>query len=347
MSCSIQNETSCITLDHGSGGKRMSQLIDDIFISAFSNPFLQERGDSALLGPIEGRLVMSTDSFVISPLFFQGGDIGTLAVCGTVNDICTSGAKPLYLSLGCIIEAGFPIEDLKRIATSLATTAESVGISIVTGDTKVVEKGKGDGIFINTTGIGSISNPHLDLRPSRARAGDAILLSGSLGDHGIAIMSQRNHLSFHTDIISDVSPLHGLVANILNATQNTPSLVRTMRDPTRGGLAAALNELAVASQVGMHINEENIPIKDEVYSACELLGLDPLYVANEGKLVIICAQECAENVLAAMQKHPFGRDAAIIGEVIDDTEHFVYAETIVGGSRLINWPTGELLPRIC
>ena len=331
-----------VELSHGSGGRAMAQLIEDLFAAAFRNPWLDQRNDQACLDLPPGRIAMTTDSYVVSPLFFPGGDIGSLAVHGTINDLAMAGARPLYLSTGFILEAGFPLADLQRIVESMAGAARSAGVSIVTGDTKVVERGKGDGVFINTTGIGVIPEG-IQLSGDRARPGDGILLSGTLGDHGVAVMSQRAGLEFETRLQSDSAALHELVAAMVAAA---PGL-RCLRDPTRGGLAATLNELAAQSGVGMHIREAAIPIRAEVAAACELLGLDPLYVANEGKLVAISPSEDAERVLAAMRAHPLGAAAAIIGTVREDPHRFVTMETLFGGSRLVDWLSGEQLPRIC
>ena len=331
-----------VELSHGNGGRAMAQLIEDLFAAAFRNPWLDQRNDQACLDLPPGRIAMTTDSYVVSPLFFPGGDIGSLAVHGTVNDLAMAGARPLHLSAGFILEAGFPLADLQRIVESMAGAARSAGVSIVTGDTKVVERGKGDGVFINTTGIGVIPDG-VQLSGDRARPGDGILLSGTLGDHGVAVMSQRAGLEFETTLQSDSAALHELVAAMIAAA---PGL-RCLRDPTRGGLAATLNELATQSSVGMHIREAAIPIRAEVAAACELLGLDPLYSANEGKLVAICPPEDAERVLAAMRAHPLGAAAAIIGTVREDPHRFVTMETLFGGNRLVDWLSGEQLPRIC
>ena len=331
-----------VELSHGSGGRAMAQLIQELFAATFRNPWLDQRNDQACLDLPPGRIAMTTDSYVVSPLFFPGGDIGSLAVHGTVNDLAMAGARPLHLSAGFILEAGFPLADLKRIVESMAQAAQSAGVNIVTGDTKVVERGKGDGVFINTTGIGVIPEG-IQLSGDRARPGDGILLSGTLGDHGVAVMSQRAGLEFETRLQSDSAALHELVAVMIAAG---PGL-RCLRDPTRGGLAATLNELATQSGVGMHLREAAIPIRTEVAAACELLGLDPLYVANEGKLVAICPPEDAERVLAAMRAHPLGAAAAIIGTVREDPHRFVTMETLFGGNRLVDWLSGEQLPRIC
>jgi hydrogenase expression/formation protein HypE len=288
-------------------------------------------------------MVMATDGYVVSPLFFPGGDIGSLSVHGTINDVAMAGARPLYLSASFIIEEGFAFRDLKRIADSMGRAAAEAGVPIVTGDTKVVERGKADGVFISTTGVGAVPEG-IVLSGDQARPGDKVLVSGSLGDHGVAIMSSRANLEFGTALVSDSAALHGLVARMLAAVG--PQL-RLLRDPTRGGLAATLNELAQQSGVGFRVAEAAIPVKAEVVAACELLGLDPLYVANEGKLVAVVAAEAADALLQAMRAHPLGRDAAIIGEVVADEHRFVQMTTSFGGGRIVDWLSGEQLPRIC
>lgn len=332
-----------IDLSHGSGGRAMAQLIADIFHAALDNEWLRRGNDQAAFDVDASRMVMTTDGYVISPLFFPGGDIGSLAVHGTINDIAMAGARPLYLSASFIIEEGFALADLKRIADSMGEASRSGGVPIITGDTKVVERGKGDGVFISTTGIGIVPDG-LDLSAEKAQPGDRVLLSGSIGDHGVAVMSKRQNLSFETDIVSDSAPLHDLVATMV-ATGG--SALRVMRDPTRGGLAATLNELAQQSGVGFRIEEDVVPVKPEVAAACELLGLDPLNVANEGKLVAVVAPEAVDAVLAAMRRHPLGRDAAAIGDVIADDHRFVQMTTAFGGGRIVDWLSGEQLPRIC
>ena len=338
----IDFRRGAVDLSHGGGGRAMSQLIEELFHEAFDNPALRQGNDQAILERPEGRLVVATDSHVVSPLFFPGGDIGSLAVHGTINDVAMAGARPLALTAGFILEEGFPLQDLRRIVHSMAAAAVEAGVPVVTGDTKVVERGKGDGVFINTTGVGVVPGG-LDLSGDRARPGDRILVSGTLGDHGVAIMSVREGLTFETDIVSDSAALHGLTAAMVAAA---PS-IRCMRDPTRGGLAATLNELARQSGVGMVIREDDLPVRPAVEGACELLGLDPLYVANEGKLVAICPPEDAEGLLAAMRAHPLGGEAAVIGEVIEDPHGFVQMETGFGGRRNVDWIAGEQLPRIC
>lgn len=332
-----------VDLSHGAGGRAMAHLISEIFHAAFDNPMLRAGNDQAAFEVAAGRMVMTTDGYVVSPLFFPGGDIGSLAVHGTINDVAMAGAKPLYLSAGFIIEEGFAFADLKRIADSMAAASRAAGVPIVTGDTKVVERGKADGVFITTTGVG-IAPRDLVLSAEQARPGDKVLLSGFIGDHGVAVMSQRQNLAFETSIQSDSAALHELVAAMVSAA---PQGLRVMRDPTRGGLAATLNELAQQSAVGFRLDEDAVPVRPEVAAACELLGLDPLYVANEGKLVAVAAPEVADTLLAAMRAHPLGRDAAIIGEVIEDDHHFVQMITAFGGGRIVDWLAGEQLPRIC
>jgi hydrogenase expression/formation protein HypE len=332
-----------VDLSHGSGGRAMAQLIADIFQPAFANDLLSQGNDQAVFAMPAGRMAMTTDGYVVSPLFFPGGNIGSLAVHGTVNDLAMGGAKPLYLSASFILEEGFPLADLARIAESMGAAAREAGVKIVTGDTKVVERGKADGVFISTAGIGLVPEG-LSLSGDRARPGDAILVSGTMGDHGVAIMSSRENLQFDTAIVSDSAALHGLVADMVAACG--PQL-RLMRDPTRGGLAATLNEIAHQSGVGVRIEEDALPVKPQVAAACELLGLDPLFVANEGKLVAFVAPEAAEKLLAAMRAHPLGRDAAIIGHAVEDAHHFVQMTTSFGGGRIVDWLSGEQLPRIC
>jgi hydrogenase expression/formation protein HypE len=331
-----------IELGHGSGGRATAQLIEELFSAAFDNEWMQRQDDQASFDPPPGRLVLTTDSFVVTPLFFPGGDIGTLAVHGTINDIAMAGAHPLYLSASFILEEGFPLADLRRIVHSMADKARAAGVPVVTGDTKVVERGKGDGVFITTTGVGSVP-PGVNIGADRARPGDQILLSGSIGDHGVTILSQREHLRFDTALQSDTAALHELVAAMIVVAPD----MHCLRDPTRGGVAAVLNELARQSQVGMVIRERDIPVRPEVAAACEFLGLDPLYIANEGKLLAICPPQVARDVLAVMRRHPLGSDAAIIGEVRADVHGFVEMETAFGGKRLVDWLSSDPLPRIC
>jgi len=331
-----------VDLSHGGGGRAMAQLIAEVFAAAFDNPWLAKGNDQAVLEMPAGRLVMTTDSYVVSPLFFPGGDIGSLAVHGTVNDLAMAGATPLYLSAGFILEEGFPLADLARIVAAMAAAAKAAGVAVVTGDTKVVERGKADGVFINTAGVGVVG-PGVAPSGERARPGDVILVSGTLGDHGVAIMSRRENLSFGTTIESDSAALHGLVAAMIAVAPD----IHCLRDPTRGGLATTLNEIAHQSGVGMMIREADIPVRPQVAAACELLGLDPLYVANEGKLVAIVAPGDAEPVLQAMRRHPLGAAAAAIGTVYADPHHFVQMVTALGGRRIVDWLSGEQLPRIC
>jgi hydrogenase expression/formation protein HypE len=331
-----------VDMSHGSGGRAMAQLIEELFVKYFDNELLRQANDQAAFDVQAGRMVMSTDGHVISPLFFPGGDIGSLSVHGTINDVAMSGARPLYLSAGFILEEGFPLADLERIVVSMGRAAGEAGVPLVTGDTKVVEKGKGDGVFITTTGVGVVPEGVI-ISGDLARPGDAILVNGTLGDHGVAIMSSRENLEFETSIESDSAALHTLVADMVAAVPT----IHCLRDPTRGGLATTLNELAQQSRVGMNLQETAIPINPAVTAACELLGLDPLYVANEGKLICICAQENAQRVLQVMQAHPLGQQAAIIGQVVEDPHGFVQMETGFGGSRVVDWLAGEQLPRIC
>lgn len=320
----------------------MAQLIEELFESSFDNPLLAKRNDQACFPVEAGRMVITTDGFVITPMFFPGGDIGSLAVHGTINDVAMAGAWPLYLAVGMIIEEGLPLVDLKAIVASMASAARAAGVPIVTGDTKVVERGKADGLFITTTGVGRVPEG-VDISADRARPGDRILLSGCIGDHGVAVLSKRQGLSFETEIVSDAAALHTLVAAMVDAVPG----IRAMRDPTRGGLAALLNEIAQESHVGILIHEAAIPVAPAVQGACELLGLDPLYVANEGKLVAFCPPADADRLLAVMRAHPLGRHAAVIGEVLDDPDRFVQMQTGFGGTRLVDWLAGEQLPRIC
>ena len=331
-----------IDMTHGSGGRAMAQLVDELFAPAFRNDYLAQGNDQAIVPPPGGRLAIATDSHVISPLFFPGGDIGSLAVHGTVNDLAMGGATPLYLSAGFILEEGLPLADLKRIVDSMAAAARDAGVRIVTGDTKVVERGHGDGVYISTTGIGVVADG-VQLCGSQARPGDAILVSGTLGEHGMAVMSQRDNLGFASPIVSDSAALHTLAAALMAVS---PGL-RLMRDPTRGGLATTLNEIARQSGVGMQLQEDAIPLQPAVRAACEFLGLDPLYVANEGKLIAVCPAAEADAALAALRAHPLGRHAANIGQVVADPHHFVRVRTPFGGERLLDWLAGEMLPRIC
>ncbi|MEO5374934.1 MAG: hydrogenase expression/formation protein HypE [Alphaproteobacteria bacterium] len=331
-----------VDLSHGSGGRAMAQLIHEVFISAFDNGFLAQGNDQAAFPVAGGRMVMTTDGYVISPLFFPGGDIGSLSVHGTINDIAMGGGWPLYLSAAFILEEGLPLADLKRIADSMGAAAHAARVPIVTGDTKVVQRGKGDGIFIATTAVGLVPDS-VFVSGDRARPGDAVLVSGSIGDHGIAVMSQREGLVFDTMVESDSAPLHTLVADMVAAVPD----IHCLRDPTRGGLATTLNELARQSGIGMVLREEAIPVKPPVRGACELLGLDPLYVACEGRLVAICPDNDAARLVEAMRAHPLGRDSAVIGQVVDDPRGFIQMETSLGGRRIVDWLSGDQLPRIC
>lgn len=331
-----------IVLGHGSGGRLTADLIRHLFVPLFDNPALSALNDQAVLEINGARLAFTTDSFVISPLFFPGGDIGSLAVHGTINDLAVSGAQPLYLSAGFILEEGLPMDDLGRIVTSMADACRATGVQLVTGDTKVVNKGKGDGVFINTAGIGLVP-AGVHIAADRARPGDVILVSGTIGDHGMAIMSVREGLNFETTLVSDSAPLHTLVAAMLQVTPD----IHCLRDATRGGVAAVLNELAGQSRVGFAIEEAAIPVQPAVMAACEMLGMDPLYVANEGKLVAVVPREHAEALLEAMRRHPLGAQAAIIGEVVAEHPGLVVARTAIGGRRVVDLPLGEILPRIC
>jgi hydrogenase expression/formation protein HypE len=330
-----------ILLAHGSGSRLSHDLIDKILAPPLNNPILSRMDDSAVFD-LAGRLAFTTDSYVVSPIFFPGGDIGRLAVCGTVNDLCMSGARPLYISLALIIEEGLEIEELRRVIESVRETAEEAGVIIVTGDTKVVNRGKADRLFINTSGIGLVEG-EADISGSNAKAGDKIILSGGLGEHGMAVMSRREGLHFSLPVTSDCAPLNRLVAAMLSASPN----IHSLRDPTRGGLASTLNEFARQSGVGITIEEANIPVHDGVRGACELLGLDPLYIANEGKLVAAVAPADAGKVLAAMRKNKYGLQASLIGEVTTEHTGRVVMKTSIGTSRIVDMPSGEILPRIC
>jgi hydrogenase expression/formation protein HypE len=331
-----------VLLGHGSGGKLSAELVRDIFLPAFQNSTLSRLDDQAVVSVNGARLAFTTDSFVVKPLFFPGGDIGSLAVHGTVNDLAMGGATPLFLSAGFIIEEGLSMEALRRVVDSMRRAADSAGVQIVTGDTKVVEKGSGDELFINTTGIGTVPSG-LELSANRARPGDKILLSGSIGEHGIAILGQRKGLEFASTVESDSAALHHLVADMLAASAE----IRCMRDPTRGGLSSTLNEIAEQSGVGVLLDERKILIREEVKGACEMLGLDPLYVANEGKLVAMVAPDAADVLLNAMRQNPLGKDAQIIGTVTDDSRHLVTMRTVLGTTRIVDMLAGDQLPRIC
>ncbi len=332
-----------ILLAHGSGGKLMHDLISKSFIFTLGNPILDKQDDSAVFEISDDkRLAFTTDSYVVSPIFFPGGDIGKLAICGTVNDLAMSGATPLYLSLSIIIEEGLLVSDLEKIVDSINKTAVEAGVKIVAGDTKVVNKGSADKLFINTSGVGIVP-PGVNISGANARPGNRIIVSGTLGDHGITIMSQREGLEFSSALQSDCAPLNNLVSEMLSVSDQ----VNCLRDPTRGGLASSLNEIAEQSGVGIEIQEECIPVRDEVRSACELLGFDPLYVANEGKLIAIVEEEVAEDILVRMKKRPYGEKAAIIGQVCTQHPGRVVIKTPYGSSRVLDMMSGELLPRIC
>jgi len=335
-----KNDT--VVLGHGSGGRLSAELMQSIFLPAFNNPVLSRLDDQAIVAVNGTRLAFTTDSFVVKPLFFPGGDIGSLAVHGTVNDLAMGGAQPLFLSAAYIIEEGLAIDVLRRVTVSLQTAARKDGVQVVTGDTKVVEKGSGDQLFINTSGIGLVP-ADLDLSADQARPGDKVLLSGSIGEHGIAILAQREGLEFECPIASDSAALNYLVADILSASRN----IRCMRDPTRGGVSSTLNEIAAQSRVAIRLEESAIPIREEVRGACEMLGLDPLYVANEGKLIAIVAPETADRVLEAMRSNPLGRNAQLIGAVLDSPEGVVTMRTALGTSRMVDMLAGDQLPRIC
>ena len=335
------SEDEKILLAHGSGGKLSHDLVEKGFLPSFDNPLLSRLDDSAVF-EAAGRLAFTTDSYIVTPIFFPGGDIGKLAVCGTVNDLAMSGATPLYLSVSFIIEEGFSMGDLGRIVTSIQQAANEAGAKVVTGDTKVVNRGSADRLFINTAGVGVIPDG-VDISGSNARAGDRVILSGPIGDHGIAIMSEREGLKFSSPVKSDCAPLNHLVSEMLEVS----SEIHCLRDPTRGGLATTLNEFAAQSGVGIVIHEDAVPVRDAVRAACEMLGFDPLYVANEGKLVAVVGADDAERVVERMRKSRYGADAAIIGEITEDHPGKVVLRTSLGASRIVDMLVGELLPRIC
>ena len=334
-------EPEKILMAHGSGGKLAHELVAKRFVRALANPVLDKLDDSAVID-FSGRLAFTTDSYVVSPVFFPGGDIGKLAVCGTVNDLAMSGARPLYLSLSFVIEEGLPLSELDEIVGSVKRAAQEAGVIIATGDTKVVNRGSADRLFINTSGIGIIPDG-VDISGSNARPGDRVLLSGAIGEHGIAVLSRREGLSFSTQLESDCAPLNRLVAEMLNASPN----IHCLRDPTRGGLATTLNELAEQSGVSIRIEEERVPVREEVLAACEMLGLDPLYIANEGKLVSIVPAEDADKILKAMRRNPYGRESITIGEVSAEHPGRVAMRTTIGSSRIVDMMVGDPLPRIC
>jgi len=331
-----------IVMAHGGGGSLTRELVERMFAPEFDNPALRTLDDSAVLAMSGQGYAFTTDSYVVKPYFFPGGDIGRLAVCGTVNDLAMQGAQPQWLSLGFILEEGLPLADLEKIVASIRHAAAEVGVQIVTGDTKVVERGRGDGVYINTAGIGRIVTTSW-MGGANARPGDAVIVSGPLGEHGVAVMSCRDGIEFQTSVVSDCAPLWPLVKEILG----TGAEIHTMRDPTRGGLAAAVCDIAHASGVGIRLNESAIPVSPEVRGACDLLGLDPLTIANEGRLILFCRALDGERVLAAMKRHPLGREARVIGEVQDKPKGLALLRTTIGGERIIDMPTGEDLPRIC
>jgi hydrogenase expression/formation protein HypE len=332
-----------ITMSHGAGGKATQTLIEAVFLDAFRNPLLEPLEDAAALSVGGARLALTTDSYVVSPLFFPGGDIGDLAVNGTVNDLSVSGATPLYLTAGFILEEGFPVADLQRVVSSMQAAALAAGVSIVTGDTKVVQRGKADGCYINTAGVGVIAEDAAALGVAQACPGDAIIVSGPIGDHGITIMLARGELDIEADVVSDTAPLNGLVASLLAAVPG----VRAMRDATRGGVATILNEIARAADVGVLVSEDSIPVRDEVRGASELLGIDPMYVACEGRLVAVVPGDRAEVAVRALRGHPLGAEAAVIGEVVGDQPGIVRLKTAFGGTRIVDLLVGDPLPRIC
>ena len=337
------DEGETVLLAHGGGGKLTQKLIEEVFLPAFSNPALAPLHDGARLDLPSGRLAFTTDSYVVRPPFFPGGDIGSLAIHGTVNDLAMCGARPVALSVGFILEEGFPMASLRKVVASMRDAAASADVPIVTGDTKVVDRGKGDGIYINTAGIGVIADG-IGIDPSAARPGDVILINGPIADHGIAILSVREGLGFEGDVASDSAALHDLVAAILSAGGED---VHVLRDPTRGGVASALNEIAVAARVGVRLRETSIPVRESVRGACEILGLDPLYVANEGKCLVVVSGDRSDRVLAAMRAHPLGKDAVRIGEIVESNAGRVLIESSIGGMRIVDMMSGEQLPRIC
>ncbi len=337
------NTHKTIQLSHGSGGKLTQELISKIFVPVFNNEFLNKQDDQAVLNINGQKFAFTTDSFVVDPIFFPGGDIGDLAVNGTINDICTCGAKPLFLSVGMILEEGFPIEDLNKITISMQKAAIKANVQIVTGDTKVVDKGKGDKIFINTSGIGIIEHNY-DISSRNLQTGDKIIINGTIADHGITILSQREGLTFESDIQSDTASLNNLVETILTCGGNS---VHAMRDPTRGGVAATLNEFAANSKMSIIVEQSSLPIKPSVNGAAEILGIDPLYIANEGKIIVAAAADKTDEILAVMKKHPDGKDAAIIGTVNKKKPGLVTVKTLLGSERILDMPVGEQLPRIC
>lgn len=331
-----------ILLAHGSGGRLSHELIKDLFLRSFDNKFLRKLGDSAIFEKEKIRWAFTTDSYVIRPLFFPGGDIGKLAVCGTINDLAVAGATPLFLSCALIIEEGLEVSTLEKVVYSIKETAEGAGVQIITGDTKVVEHGGADGLFINTSGVGIVRIQE-NLSPARIEVGDRILINGTLGDHSIATLSRREEFDFQTKLKSDCAPLNDLIGTILSESQG----IRMMRDPTRGGIASILNETASGQAFGIELWEEKIPIKEEVASICEMLGFDPLYLANEGKVVLVAKQEEAEKLLSILRSHPLGKESQIVGKVVPEAKGKVYLRTRIGTRRVVDMLTGEQLPRIC
>ena len=331
-----------ILLGHGSGGKLSHRLVADLFFPYLKNPILEQMDDSALIGKLNGELVYTTDSYVVDPIFFSGGDIGKLAVCGTVNDLAMLGAQPRFLSAGFILEEGLPVEQLEKILISMQQAAAEADVQIVTGDTKVVPHGAADKIFINTSGIG-IRRPGISISGKNARPGDVVILNGNMAEHGIAVMASREGLDLHVTLSSDVAPLNDMIMKILDMAPD----IHVLRDPTRGGVGTTLNEIAIQSGVGIKIIEKDLPVTPEVQGVCEILGLDPLYVANEGKVLIFCAAKRVDAILHVLQTHPYGKNSCIIGQVVDQPKGKVFMETRIGGQRLIDMLAGEQLPRIC
>jgi len=331
-----------VTLAHGAGGKATRALVEGLFVEAFRNRALESLGDAAIVDIDGSRLAFTTDSYVVKPIFFPGGSIGDLAVNGTVNDLAVSGAAPLWLSAGFVIEEGFAVADLRRVAADMARAAEAAGVAIATGDTKVVERGNADGVYVNTAGLGLVA-PGVDLRAENVRPGDRVLVSGTLGDHGMAVMIARGDLKLETDLESDTAPLHALVGALLELGEE----LRWLRDPTRGGLATALNELARGAEVAVVLDEDVLPIRPQVAGACEILGIDPLYVANEGKLVAVVSSDSADQAIDALRALPIGVDAAIVGTIAQEPEGLVLLDTSLGGRRIVDMLVGDPLPRIC
>lgn len=335
-------KNSRIVLGHGSGGKLTKDLVDEVFLASFSNQWLSTLTDSALLEFEGQRIAFTTDSYVVRPIFFKGGDLGKLAVCGTVNDLSVMGAKPLFITCGFIIEEGYEIDSLKRIVDSMRKAAEEAGVAIVAGDTKVVDKGSGDGIFLNTSGVGVVSSG-IDLRRERVKPGDSVLINGTVGDHGMAVLISREQFGFESSIESDCASLNKLISGILSSGAD----IKFMRDATRGGVATILNELASGMGFGVLVDEEKIPVTEEVRALCEILGMDPLYVANEGKVVVVCGSADKEKVLKAMKEHPLGRRAEVVGEIVKEPASLVMTRTKIGSRRILDLLVDDQLPRIC